>query len=378
VDRVTRAAVDVHTTACLEFSPGCGLWFLVGFASREARERWAGPVKTALRLLADTGFGGERSQGWGRSEMPEFVDGDLTGFMLPARKPKPPRAAVIATPAVAELQSPAVENPSPTVADPLPSRDGDGAVPEETAESRASVEPLADARGAEPSKDAGEAEMTGTPGEEPTPPDDAEDDAASPLTNEPVAEEPAPPDDAASVSEEPITEVPAAENEEEVPQPVAEEPAAELIATESTEEAAPAAPAAEVPQAGAPAAEERAEEEFVEEDLVAESSDESAAAEPIPAQQAWWMLSLFSPNAADQVDWTRGKYALVVRSGRIESAARHGDLKTPANMIQEGSVLVSDTEPRGGARNVAPESFPHPVYRAGFALAIPIPLRVTP
>jgi hypothetical protein len=46
-------------------------------------------------------------------------------------------------------------------------------------------------------------------------------------------------------------------------------------------------------------------------------------------------------------------------------------------MIQEGSVLVCDEEPLGGARNVAPESFPHPVYRAGFALAIPIPLRVT-
>jgi CRISPR/Cas system CSM-associated protein Csm4 (group 5 of RAMP superfamily) len=282
VDRLTPGACDVHTTACLEFAAGCGLWFLVGFASREARERWGGPVKTALRLLADTGFGGERSQGWGRSEMPEFVDGDLNGFVLPPRKPKPPKAAVITTPAVAEIESP---------------REG----------AEEPVEPTASEAGGE-----------------------------APL---PVAE--------------PSEETTVAEAENEGLPPVREEPAAE---------------------AAAPVLEEPAEEEPVVESV----EEEPDAEEAIPAQQAWWMLSLFTPNASDQVDWTRGKYALVVRSGRVESAARHGDLKTPANMIQEGSVLVADTEPRGGARNVAPESFPHPVYRAGFALAIPIPLRVTP
>jgi CRISPR type III-A-associated RAMP protein Csm4 len=397
VDRLTPGACDVHTTACLEFATGCGLWFLVGFASREARERWAGPVKTALRLLADTGFGGERSQGWGRSEMPEFVDGDLTGFVLPPRRPKPPRAAtaaVIATPPVAELAVeplPAIDAPLPAAdalpaADPLPSRDGDGAVPGETAEPPASEpvpEPLADARGSEPNQDAGEAEVTETPAEEPAPPEKTEDGAPSPVTEQPVAEEPAPPDEAAPVGEAPIAEVPAKESEEEAPPPVTEEPTAEETAAESTQEPAAeepvtAAPAAEVPEVETPVAEERAEEESDEGYLAAESAEEPAADEAIPAQQAWWMLSLFTPNAADQVDWSRGKYALVVRSGRVESEARHGDLKTPANMIQEGSVLISDTEPRGGARNVAPESFPHPVYRAGFAVAIPIPLRVTP
>jgi hypothetical protein len=45
-------------------------------------------------------------------------------------------------------------------------------------------------------------------------------------------------------------------------------------------------------------------------------------------------------------------------------------------MVTEGSVLVAATEPRGSAADVAPEGFPHPVYRAGFALAIPIPLLV--
>jgi hypothetical protein len=42
-------------------------------------------------------------------------------------------------------------------------------------------------------------------------------------------------------------------------------------------------------------------------------------------------------------------------------------------MVAEGSVLVSQAPLRGAARDVAPQDFAHPVYRAGFALAIPIP-----
>ncbi len=34
--------------------------------------RWKAPVRSALLLLADSGFGGERSRGWGRSEAPEW------------------------------------------------------------------------------------------------------------------------------------------------------------------------------------------------------------------------------------------------------------------------------------------------------------------
>ena len=45
-------------------------------------------------------------------------------------------------------------------------------------------------------------------------------------------------------------------------------------------------------------------------------------------------------------------------------------------MVAEGSVLVSSQAPVGSAPDVAPDGFPHPVYRAGFALAIPIPARV--
>ena len=49
--------------------------------------------------------------------------------------------------------------------------------------------------------------------------------------------------------------------------------------------------------------------------------------------------------------------------------------RSATRMIAEGSVLVAPSEPRGSVTDVAPDGFPHPVYRAGFALAIPIPLR---
>jgi CRISPR type III-A-associated RAMP protein Csm4 len=81
VDRLTGAS-DRHSTACLEFRPGAGLWTIVSFAGESARERWLEPVKAAFRLLADTGFGGERSRGWGRSETPEFIEGSLPDMIL--------------------------------------------------------------------------------------------------------------------------------------------------------------------------------------------------------------------------------------------------------------------------------------------------------
>ncbi len=89
------------------------------------------------------------------------------------------------------------------------------------------------------------------------------------------------------------------------------------------------------------------------------------------------MLSLYHPSPDDSVDWARGDYAIVTRSGRVESDAGWGDAKRPTRMIAEGSVVVAASEPRGSATDVAPEGFPHPVYRAGYALAIPIPLRPT-
>ena len=49
-------------------------------------------------------------------------------------------------------------------------------------------------------------------------------------------------------------------------------------------------------------------------------------------------------------------------------------MKKPARMVAEGSVVVAAAAPQGSAANVAPENFAHPVYRAGFALSIPVPL----
>ena len=201
VDRLT-GATERHSTACLEFRPGSGMWLIVAFRDDAARERWATPVQAALRWLADSGFGGERSRGWGRAEAPEFIEGSLPEMIL-------------------------------------------GAAP-----------------------------------------------AAAP------------------------------------------EPAAPV---EGSEEAAPA------PTTPAPA------------------NDSS---------RAHWLLSLFTPAADDAVDWARGNYTMLTRGGRVETS---GELKKQAPMVAEGSVVYAASAPRGSAADVAPEGSAHPVYRAGFALAIALP-----
>jgi CRISPR type III-A-associated RAMP protein Csm4 len=179
VDR-EGGGVSPHSTACLEFTPGSGLWMVASFSGDAAREQWQERLHAALRLLADSGFGGERSRGWGRAEMPEVTEGALPDLLL------------------------------------KPANGG--------------------------------------------------------------------------------------------------------------------------------------------------------------AETAYWMLSLFHPAETDAVDWSRGSYALTTRGGRVESEARWGDLKRPTRMVAEGSVIVSGSEPRGAVADVAPDDFPHPVYRAGFALCVPVPL----
>jgi CRISPR type III-A-associated RAMP protein Csm4 len=76
VDRLT-GFTERHATACMEFRRDAGLWAIVSFENAAAHERWAGPVRGAFRLLADSGFGGERSRGWGRCDEPEFVEDTL-------------------------------------------------------------------------------------------------------------------------------------------------------------------------------------------------------------------------------------------------------------------------------------------------------------
>jgi CRISPR type III-A-associated RAMP protein Csm4 len=176
--------VAPHSVACVEFTNGSGLWFVAAFADDAAKESWYDRLRAAIRLLADSGFGGERSRGWGRAEMPEIREGGWPELLVRG--------------------------------------------------------------GGEP-----------------------------------------------------------------------------------------------------------------------------------PGETAYWMLSLFHAAASDGVDWERGNYALATRGGRIESAAGWGEQKKSTRMVAEGSVLVATTEPRGSAADVAPDGFPHPVYRAGFALSLPVPLKVT-
>ncbi len=186
VDRL-GAGVEPHVTACLEFAANAGLWTVASFADASVKSEWLGPVQSAFRLLADSGFGGERSRGWGRCYPPEFIEGALPDLIIPDR---------------------------------------------------------------------------------------------------------------------------------------AAEPGAET-------EASPG--------------------------------------------QAYWLLSLFVPGTTDAIDWERGSYSLIARGGRIESPVRSGELKKLLNMLSEGSVVVAPAGPRGAASDVAPDGFPHPVYRAGCAVAIPIP-----
>ena len=64
---------------------------------------------------------------------------------------------------------------------------------------------------------------------------------------------------------------------------------------------------------------------------------------------------------------------MLARGGRVESPAGSGELKKQVRMVAEGSVVYAGAAPCGAAADVAPDGFAHPVFRAGFALAIPLP-----
>jgi len=215
VDRL-GAGVAPHSTSCLEFNAGAGLWTVVSFSDEAAEARWGARVRSVFRLLADSGFGGGRSRGWGRCDPPEFVEGVLPDLVIP--RPAAPPAPV-----------------------------------------------------------------------------------EEPKANDEVA-------------------------------------------------------AGTVPEV---------------ESFWTEPPTQPAAAPP--ASQAYWLLSLFAPTSDEAIEWERGSYSVVARGGRVESPARSGEFKKLQNMVSEGSVVFAPADPRGWAADVAPDGFPHPVYRAGFAVAIPIP-----
>jgi CRISPR type III-A-associated RAMP protein Csm4 len=175
VDRLNGNVIP-HSAACIEFQSGGGLWFLVSYADEAARDTWDAHVKAAIRLLGDSGFGGKRGRGWGRTATPSFTNGEFPGIILP-----------------------------------------------------------------------------------------------------------------------------------------------DLNLTESDQH---------------------------------------------------WLLSLYSPAESDPVDWSRGNYATVERGGWVEG---NDTPKKRLQMVEEGSVVAAASSPAGRAPDVAPEGFPHPVFRAGFALSIPLP-----
>ena len=307
VDRLT-GMTERHSTACIEFRPGSGLWTVVSFADETAHARWADPVKAAFRLLADSGFGGERSRGWGRSEAPEFTDGMLPELILPLPKPET------------------------TAAEPS----GRAATIRERSQ-RAAMRQTAKVTSVE--TEVLTAAASAAPAEAVTPP--AEASAPEPLTLETAPEAPAPAEE--------VSAAPPAEASE--PEP----PAAEAAPEASAPETEPSAPPLEVVEA------------------TPEPEPEPPVVEAESPTHPHWLLSVFTPAAADTVDWRRGNYTVLARGGRVDSPAGSGELKKQIQMVAEGSVIYTETAPRGSAADVAPDGFAHPVFRSGFALAIPLP-----
>ena len=359
VDRMS-GAIERHATACMEFLPGAGLWTVVSFADGAQHERWSPVVRAAFRLLADSGLGGERSRGWGRAEEPEFIDGMLPEMILPPRSARSTggaEARVVAAAPEAD-RSNATEAPVAAAETPAAELSSEAKAPQVIAALTSGVEP---ASGTEASLDV----VAETPGVE--------------LSSEAKA-----PQVIAALT----SGVEPASGTEASPDVVAETPGAEssVVAEASPDVAAVTPDAAAASETALPPAES---ELPVASEPPGESAVEPVAgplvealAEPQPSKPgapvSHWLLSLFSPASGDAVDWTRGNYSIVTRSGRIESPARSGELKKQVNMVAEGSVLVGGESLEGAARDVAPDGFPHPVYRAGFALAIPLPAQVTP
>lgn len=119
VDRVVEGRVLPHTTAAIEFAPDAGLWFFAAFSDEAALERWRTPLTAAVRLLADSGFGGRRSIGWGRSEQPEITTTTLEE-LVPIGRETP--AAAWAPSANAEATA-AEEAPTETAPAPAGERE---------------------------------------------------------------------------------------------------------------------------------------------------------------------------------------------------------------------------------------------------------------
>ena len=74
---------------------------------------------------------------------------------------------------------------------------------------------------------------------------------------------------------------------------------------------------------------------------------------------------MFAPANSDRVDRSRGSYSLLRRSGRTEG---RGDVKVESAMFRRRLGSNAEEIPSGLARDIAPEGYAHPVYRAGSRL----------
>jgi CRISPR type III-A-associated RAMP protein Csm4 len=83
VDRLSRTSALANASACIEFEPGAGLWTIVRYRDPAAQSTWDSRIQAAFRLLADDGFGGRRSSGWGHAREPEFQTGAWPDLLLP-------------------------------------------------------------------------------------------------------------------------------------------------------------------------------------------------------------------------------------------------------------------------------------------------------
>jgi hypothetical protein len=384
VDRLDPGKYEVHRTACLEFAPNAGLWFVAEFAGPEARLAWEPRVVAAVRLLADSGFGGRRSIGWGHADIVDVQDGSLAELVLGTRRPpeppplpppapvpvttepitEPVQAAVIAPPAIEPLLlepipvppspiEPAPDEPSPV--EPAPPEPG--SVESAPAES-APAEP--------PSLATAPVELT------PVEPASAEPTPSAPASTEPKPDEPTPVEPTPT---EPTPTEPAP-TEPAPPEPTPTEPAPiePTPAEPPPAEPAPVTPLPELPpEPLQPVTPSLAAVETA--DAAAAAAPAVAAALPTPTPTAWWLISVYAPAPEDAIEWTRGAYSLITRSGRVDSPHGAGQLKKTMRMVEEGSLLFAPSAPRGLAADVSPDGFPHSVFRAGYAVALPVPFR---
>jgi CRISPR type III-A-associated RAMP protein Csm4 len=332
VDRMSHAQAEVHRTACIEFASNAGLWFLAEFADG-ARSEWESRFQAAVRLLADSGFGGRRSIGWGQAEIVDSAWGSLLHLALgPPPKETPPPALHLVRAPEPEIQESTVEE-QPEETEPVVQE------PEQTETAEAAVVAAPEFAVLRVEREAETVPQEQTP--EPI-------EAVPEPPAEPASLEPASPAEESAVDIEPKPEPPPQIEEPEEPVPVegTEAVAAQMAPASSEEIPAPA----EAPP----------------------------PMEPAPVlPTAWYLLSLYTPGSLDAVEWSRGAYSLVERTGRVDSPQGSGQTKKSLRMVAEGSLLLTATPPVGAAQDVAPDGFPHPVYRSGFAVAVPVPYRGT-